>query len=54
LLGFLKWRRLSGKLLKYDNAEVESIIEEQKKWFTSKLQKVKNIRKETKDVNEKW
>ena len=54
VLGFLKWRRLSGKLLKYDNAEVESIIEEQKKWFTSKLQKVKNIRKETKDVNEKW
>ena len=54
LLGFLKWRRLSKKLLKFDNAEVERIIKEQKKWFTADLQKAKKIRKETRDVNEKW
>lgn len=54
VLGFLKWRRLSKKLLKYYNHEVESIIKEQKKWFTTDLQKAKGIRKETRNVIEKW
>lgn len=54
LLGYQKWRRLSNKLLKYNNFNNREIIEEQKKWFTSNLSKAIQIRNETKNPATKW
>jgi GT2 family glycosyltransferase len=54
LLGFLKWKRLSKKISGYKKEATKNIITEQKKWFTSNLQKAKNIRKETKNTFLKW
>ncbi|HXR83091.1 MAG TPA: glycosyltransferase family 2 protein [Hanamia sp.] len=53
-LAYLKWRRLAKKLLKYQNPQVVDVIEEQKKWFSSKLEMAKNIRLETKNFHGKW
>lgn len=54
LLGYLKWKRLAKKLLKFRNPEILELIEDQKKWFTVNLSKVRSIRKETKSPKKKW
>ncbi|MDP4285977.1 MAG: glycosyltransferase family 2 protein [Bacteroidota bacterium] len=53
-LGFLKWRRLAKKLSKFKNTATQNIIDEQKKWFTSKLSQAIAIRKETKNPPGEW
>lgn len=54
LLGFLKWKRLSRKISRHKNEDIENVIAEQKKWFTTNLQKAKAIRKKTKNISLKW
>lgn len=53
LLGFLKWKRLSKKLLRIKKNGTINIIDEEKKWFTENLSKAIQIRKETKKPSEK-
>jgi GT2 family glycosyltransferase len=52
--GFLKWKRLSKKLLKIKKTDTIDIIHEQKKWFTKNLSKAIQIRNETKKPLENW
>lgn len=53
-LGYLKWRRLSKKLLKIKKENTIEIILQEKKWFGENLSKAIQIRKETKRPLEKW
>jgi len=53
-LAYLKWRRLSKKLLKIKKTDTINIIHEQKKWFTENLSKAIQIRNETKKPLENW
>lgn len=54
LLGYQKWKRLRKKLLKFNTADNQNIINEQKKWFTTNLSKAIQIRNETKNPTTKW
>ncbi|MEP6950097.1 MAG: glycosyltransferase family 2 protein [Ginsengibacter sp.] len=54
LLGYLKWRRIVKKILKFNTAGSQKIIDEQKKWFTSNLPEAIHIRKETKKHADNW
>lgn len=48
LLGLNKWRRISNKLKKFNDADDLKIISDQKKWFFSNIKEALTIRKETK------
>jgi GT2 family glycosyltransferase len=53
-LGFLKWKRLSKKLLKAGGEAARVAVREQKRWFTAELGRAIRIRKETKNPKIPW